>query len=209
MAPLDPTWPFLGQNSRAATSSCSHPPSVWAQLDALREALLQTQQQVVAQQQEIQLLKAQLKGGASGTGGALVSAAEVVRPNPTGTNANLLDVAPVTQNNDTNAPSPSADPQAQQAGQNARPSSIKLGDAVLTPGGFVDFENIFRTTNTQSNIATDFAGIPFSNTALGRVSELRTTAQFSRLSVKVEDNFKGVDIIGYVEGDFSGNSAAS
>jgi hypothetical protein len=198
-----------GQTAAQAADSSANPSDVGTQLDALREALLRTQQQVAVQQQEIQLLKAQLKAGPSGTGGAPVSAAEVVRPNPTGTNANLLDVAPVTQNNDTNAPSPSADPQAQQAGQNARPSSIKLGDAVLTPGGFVDFENIFRTTNTQSNIATDFAGIPFSNTALGRVSELRTTAQFSRLNFKIEDSFKGTDIIGYVEGDFSGNSAAS
>src|ERR1700723_3510859 len=196
-----------GQTAAQAADSSANPSDVGTQLDALREALLRTQQQVAVQQQEIQLLKAQLKAGPSGTGGAPVSAAEVVRPNPTGTNANLLDVAPVTQNNDTNAPSPSADPQAQQAGQNARPSSIKLGDAVLTPGGFVDFENIFRTTNTQSNIATDFAGIPFSNTALGSVSEFRTTAQFSRLNFRIEDTFRGTDFLGYVEGDFSGNSA--
>ena len=86
-------------------------------------------------------------------------------------------------------------------------SAIKIGDAVLTPGGFVDFENIFRTTNTQSNIATSFASIPFSNTAQGSVTEFRTTAQFSRLNFKIEDNFRGTDFLGYVEGDFSGNSA--
>src|SRR6202034_4928186 len=89
------------------------------------------------------------------------------------------------------------------------PTSIKVGEAVLTAGGFVDFENIFRTTNTQSNIATSFATIPFSNTALGRVTEFRTTAQFSRLNFKVEDNFRGNHFIGYVEGDFSGNSATN
>lgn len=110
-------------------------------------------------------------------------------------------------NGDQNGSSQSADGQTQQAGQTAPSSSIKLGDAVITPGGFVDFENIFRTTNTQSNIATNFAGIPFSNTALGSVSEFRSTAQFSRLNFKIEDNFRGSDILGYVEGDFSGNSA--
>ncbi|MGC1998235.1 MAG: hypothetical protein WA658_00160, partial [Candidatus Acidiferrales bacterium] len=84
---------------------------------------------------------------------------------------------------------------------------IKIGDAVLTPGGFVDFENVFRTTNTQSNIATNFAGIPFSNTPQGSVTEFRSTAQFSRLNFKIEDHFRNTDFLGYVEGDFSGNSA--
>ena len=188
-----------GQTAAHPADSSTNTSDVGTQLDALREALLRTQQQVAAQQQEIQVLKAQLKGGQSGAGGALVSAVEVVRPNPSGTNANPSDLAPEIHNDVANTSSPSADPQAQQAGQTASPASIKIGDAVLTPGGFVDFENIFRTTNTQSNIATNFAGIPFSNTALGSVSEFRTTAQFSRLNFKIEDTFRGSDFLGYVE----------
>ena len=39
------------------------------------------------------------------------------------------------------------------------------------------------------------------------MTEFRTTAQFSRLNFKIEDNFRGTDFLGYVEGDFSGNSA--
>ena len=85
--------------------------------------------------------------------------------------------------------------------------TFKLGDAVLTLGGFVDLENIFRTTNTQSNIATSFGSIPYSNTPQGNVSEFRTTAQYSRLSAKVTDRFRGNDVTAYLEGDFSGNSA--
>jgi len=79
-------------------------------------------------------------------------------------------------------------------------SSFKLGDAQLTLGGFVDLENIFRTTNTQSNIATNFAAIPFSNTAQGHLSEFRTTAQFSRLNVTVTNKFDGNEVMGYIEG---------
>ena len=101
----------------------------------------------------------------------------------------------------------SDDQQTQQGEQQAPLGTIKLGEAVLTPGGFVDFENIFRTTNTQSNIATNFGGIPYSNTPQGRVTEFRSTAQFSRLNFKIEDHSRGHDLIGYVEGDFSGNSA--
>jgi hypothetical protein len=72
--------------------SSTNTSDVGAQLDALREALLRTQQQVAAQQQEIQILKTELKGGQSGTGaGALIPAAEVVRTNPTPLNVNPSD----------------------------------------------------------------------------------------------------------------------
>jgi hypothetical protein len=180
---------FLCGQTAAQTDSSPGGSDVGAEVKALREALLRTQQQVAAQQQEIEALKAQSKSGRT------VS----VDTEP--------DLASQTHSDEANDSSRSASRQAPEAGQTTPPSSIKIGDAVLTPGGFVDFENIFRTTNTQSNIATNFAGIPFSNTALGSISELRTTAQFSRLNFKIEDNFRGSDILGYVEGDFSGNSA--
>jgi hypothetical protein len=85
--------------------------------------------------------------------------------------------------------------------------SFRFGDAILELGGFVDLENVFRTTNTQSNIATNFGGFPYNNTPQGRVTEFRTTAQFSRLSFKIQDRFAGNDVLGFVEGDFSGNDA--
>ncbi len=197
-----------GQTAAHPAESSANTSDVATQLDALREALLRTQQQVAAQQQEIQVLKTQLKGGQPGNaGGALITAAEVVRPNPAPPSANPSDVSPEIHPDVVSSVTRSSDQQAQQTEQKAAAGSIKLGDATLTPGGFVDFENIYRTTNTQSNIATNFAGIPFSNTPQGNVSELRSTAQFSRLSMKLEDHFRGVDLVGYVEGDFSGNSA--
>jgi len=197
-----------GQTATQPADSSAKTSDVGTQLDSLRESLLRTQQQVAAQQQEIQILKAQLKGGQTGTvGGTSVSTAEVVRTNPTVPDANPSEPSPEIRNGNASSASQSSDQPTQQGGQQAPIGSIKLGDAVLNLGGFVDFENIFRTTNTQSNIATNFAGIPFNNTAQGRTTELRTTAQFSRLNMKIEDNFRGSDIMGYVEGDFSGNSA--
>jgi len=197
-----------GQTAAHPADSSANTSDVGTQLDALRDALLRTQQQLAAQQQEIQVLKAQVKASQSGTaGGSLISAVDLVRPNLTPPDANPADPLPEIHNGITNPVSESAKKQTQQGEAQPPLGSIKLGDAVLTPGGFVDFENIFRTTNTQSNIATNFAGIPFSNTAQGRATEFRTTAQFSRLNLKLEDHFRGVDLIGYVEGDFSGNSA--
>ncbi|MGD0402449.1 MAG: hypothetical protein ABSB66_04565 [Candidatus Acidiferrales bacterium] len=198
----------FGQTAAHPADPSTNLSDVGAQLDALRDALLRTQQQVAEQQQEIQLLKTQLKVGQSGTAGAaLVSAVEVVRPNSRPANGDLSDPSPDIHNLTANPVAPSADQKTQQGEQQPPLGSIKLGDALITPGGFVDFENIFRTTNTQSNIATNFAGIPFSNTAQGRDTELRTTAQFSRINLKVEDKFRGYDLMAYVEADFSGNSA--
>src|SRR5580704_17798806 len=79
--------------------SSTNTADVGSQLNALRDALLQTQQQVAAQQQEIQVLKAQLKGGQSGSGGAaLVSAVEIVRPNPAEPSVNPTDPSPGISN---------------------------------------------------------------------------------------------------------------
>jgi hypothetical protein len=198
----------LGQTAAQPADSSAKTSDVGTQLDALREALLRTQQQLAAQQQEIQTLKTQLKGGQSSSGGAaLVPAVAVAQPNPAPPNANPSSSSPETNNAVANPVNQTAAQQTQQDDQKSPAGSIKIGDAVLTPGGFVDFENIFRTTNTQSNIATNFAAIPFSNTALGSTSEFRSTAQFSRLNFKIEDHFRGTDFLCYVEGDFSGNSA--
>src|SRR5271168_3205153 len=197
-----------GQTAAHPADSSTNTSDVGTQLDALREALLRTQQQVAAQQQEIQVLKAEVKTSQSGTaGGSLISAVDVVRPNLTPPDTNPSGISPEIHKGIASPGIPFSDQQARQNEEQLPLGSIKLGDAVLTPGGFVDFENIFRTTNTQSNIATNFATIPFSNTALGSTSEFRSTAQFSRLNFKIEDHFRGTDFLGYVEGDFSGNSA--
>jgi hypothetical protein len=208
---LVPGFAYAQATTQPANSS-SNTLDVGTQLQALREALWHTQQQVAAQQQEIQTLKAQLKGSPSvARDGALAPPAENVsvspQPVPPPATANPPASSPELRDGVSAPSSRSAALAAKQSDQQNAPGSIKLGDAVLTPGGFVDFENVFRTTNTQSNIATNFAGIPFSNTAQGRTSEFRSTAQFSRLSVKVEDHYRGNDYLGYVEGDFSGNSA--
>ena len=191
------------QNGPEEVNSSSNNSDVASELKTLREALMQmqTQKQVAAQQQEIETLKARANASllsaskrlspTEGEAGDPDSGAASIQP------ASLSTAAYVRQQ-----PAQQDQEKAQSPAQ-----GLKIGDAVLTPGGFVDFENIFRTTNTQSNIATSFASIPFSNTPQGNISEFRTTAQYSRLNLMVKDRFRGAEIIGYVEGDFSGNDA--
>ena len=168
-----------------------------AEVKELREALLKTQKQVAAQQREIETLKTQPRHGLP------TPISKEISPIDGETNASDSVPAPST------LPVYAVGDTQQKQRKTAQPpvGSFKFGDAILTLGGFVDFENIFRTTNTQSNIATNYGTIPYNNTAQGRVSEFRTTAQFSRLNVKVTDSFHGNDVTGYIEGDFSGNDA--
>jgi hypothetical protein len=192
------------QTSGQDPNSSADSTNLAAEVKALRETLQQTQKQLANQQHEIETLKEQSKNGPAAVGAN--------QPSPTEGEAGVRDSAsspllPASVYTPAYVRQQSTQ-QSQEPAQSQVPlGSIKLGDAILTLGGFVDFENIFRTTNTQSNIATNFGSIPYNNTAQGRVTELRTTAQFSRLNVKITETFRGNDITGYVEGDFGGNDA--
>jgi hypothetical protein len=173
-----------------------------AELKTLHEALLQTQKQVASQQEEIeslkQLLNARLPASVStqGQGPQVINAALAVP-----------DLRSPSSFDGANA---GKQPVAQEEGQGKEsPLSFKIGSATFTPGGFVDIENIFRTTNTQNNIATNFAAIPFSNTPQGHLTENRLTGQFSRFNITVKDKFGANDMTGYCEADFSGNDATN
>ena len=89
------------------------------------------------------------------------------------------------------------------------PLSFRIGGMDFTPGGFMDFQNIFRTVNTGSVVSTGFGGIPFSNTAAGHLTEYRATGQYSRWNMKVGGKYGANNITGYIEGDFNGNDAAN
>src|SRR5580704_16716428 len=142
-----------------------------SQQQALTEALSQTQKQMAAQQQEIEALKSQSRAE---------QMASVRNEQP----ARLLEASePVTVSSSFIPPDSGMRgtgvvqhlPQA-AAQKGEGPLSFKVGSADISLGGFVDIENIFRTTNTQNNIATNFAAIPFSNTPQGQLSEYRLTA---------------------------------
>lgn len=91
----------------------------------------------------------------------------------------------------------------------ASPLSFEIGGFQFAPGGFLDFTTVYRSTNVGSGIGTNFAGIPYNNTVAGRLSELRESAQNSRLSLKVTGEEGGNHVLGYVETDFLGNQPAN
>src|SRR5580693_3130644 len=192
------------QSSAQVTDSSQSNSDVAAELKALREALLQTQKQMAAQQQEIEALR---------NGGNAEHAAAAGSEQP----PSVMDAAMHTANPSGFASAVSA--VGANAGQQQAPGGIqqanegaptfRLGSADIRLGGFVDVENIYRTTNTQNNIATNYAAIPFSNTPQGNLSEYRLTAQFSRFNIRVTDKIGDTDVAGYCEADFSGNDATN
>ena len=91
------------------------------------------------------------------------------------------------------------------------PVSIKIGSAEFTPGGFLDFAAFYRSTNVGSGIATAFGAIPFNNQLpQGRLSETHFSAQYSRLSLKVDAPLpRSISLTSYAEADFLGFQPAN
>src|SRR6201987_323809 len=174
---------------------------VASEVATLREALSKTQKQVTSKKEEIeslkQLLSARQPDSASTQQEA--HATDVDSTQPVFTSLSSYHGANAVQQRE-----------AQEEGQEKKPPlSFKIGSADIALGGFVDIENIFRTTNTQNNIATNYAAIPFSDTPQGHLTEYRLTAQFSRFSLHVTDKFGGNNVSAYCEADFSGNDATN
>ena len=168
-------------------------------LDAMaaqQKAIADQQKQISDQQQEIEKLKQQVSAQSQTAPPANVQPGQVVNASLTTTG-----VSPAA-----NTVSDSADPQEKPK---ESPLSFRIGGAEFTPGGFVDFENIFRTTNTGNVAATNFWAIPFSNSVNAHLTEFRSTGQYSRINLKATTKFKNTDVTGYVEADFNGNDAAN
>jgi hypothetical protein len=187
---------MLAQAGSQTSDASRDNPDVVAELKALREALLQTEKQLMLQQREIEALteRAKIAPVASGGNEQPPSTVQVATYHP---------IAP------TQIATVQPAPQEQEKASQRPLGSFNIGDAVFTPGGFVDFENIFRTTNTQNNIATNFAAIPYGNTAQGHLSEDRITGQYSRFNILITDKVGRNDVAGYCEADFSGNDATN
>jgi hypothetical protein len=102
-------------------------------------------------------------------------------------------------------------PQASEKASSAGPADLflRIGSARLTPGGWVDFTSIYRSTNLGSGLGTTLQSIPFNNTTLGGLSELRFTAQGSRLSIRLDENIGKTRVFGYLETDFNGYLAGN
>ncbi len=114
----------------------------------------------------------------------------------------VLCLATAAAAQEATAPAPPAAPPIS-------PLTIRVGDADLLIGGFMDATAIMRSTNVGSGIGTAFASIPFGNTPQGQLSETRLTAQNSRVSLQATTKVGTAAVKGYVEADFLGSAPAN
>jgi len=93
-----------------------------------------------------------------------------------------------------------------QASENVAtsPLQLKIGDAFITPVGFMDMTAVSRSTNPGSGIGTNFGSIPYGNTQTGSLTETRLSIQNSRIGARVDAIVKNTKILGYWESDFLG-----
>jgi hypothetical protein len=101
---------------------------------------------------------------------------------------------------------PGAVPQKSETAPEEGPLNFKIGAATITPVGFMDFTSVFRSTEVGSSIGTNFGGIPYNNVVAGKLTELRFSAQNSRIGFRVDTVVKGARVLGYFESDFLGSA---
>ncbi len=89
------------------------------------------------------------------------------------------------------------------------PLYLQMGRVRLKPGGFLDLGFVARSKNIGSGVPTAFDSVPFGDTVRGQLSDVRFSAQNSRVSLGLETSFSGVDLKAYVESDFLGTAPAN
>ena len=157
-------------------------------------------EQTVGEQRK--LIEQALHVSLASTRSSTQSASTETQPEPIATQPAEAETQPASVANAQPATAPirSARP------DDASPLTIRIGQVSITPYGFLDLTAIMRDTNIGSGIATNFGGIPFSNTVSGHLSEFRFTAQNTRLGARFDAHHGGVDILGLLETDFVGFS---
>jgi hypothetical protein len=80
---------------------------------------------------------------------------------------------------------------------------MQFGSLTITPGGFVETVGMGRTKSLQSDIISNFNGIPFNNNNLAHVGEGRVSGRQSRVALLVESPISSNMLVaGYGEFDF-------
>lgn len=174
------------------------------QLEQQRKQIEQLQKLVEAQQQAVEKAVAR-------TAAAPAASAEPEHQAPPnlGQVASTTPIIPRGIAPSTAAAVPALPPsQAAQTAADQIPESplqLRIGLATITPVGFMDLTNTFRSTASGTSFATNFGNYPYNNVIPGgRLTEDRFSAGNSRIGFRVDALYKGFHVLGYYEGDFVG-----
>lgn len=191
----------------AATDATTQQAGNSDELKELRERIAKQEEEIRKLQESVQQQKAILDKAVQNPAASTPATSTAAVPATPATVAGPAKVVPVI-----NAPTENvANSRYRQHPETApaSPLSISLGNTTLTPLGFVDATFFLRTTAVGSGIGTNFGGIPFNNVPNGHLSETNFSAQNSRLGFRVDSDFMGWKVLGYLEADFLFNNNAN
>ncbi|MBS1876500.1 MAG: hypothetical protein JSU00_25015 [Acidobacteria bacterium] len=171
--------------------------SLAAEIQQLKALLVEQQRQIN------ELRKALIERNATPAPAAETAGSPYKKLGEVGSTTPMIPPAP--------APAPLSSPviapqQAEAAKPAPTPLQLKIGETYLTPVGFMDFTGVFRDTAPGSGIGTNFGSFPYRTQAAvnGNLSEFKMSPQNSRIGLRFDSKFKGINVLGYWESDFLG-----
>jgi hypothetical protein len=190
-----------------------------AEMDELRQALQAQQEQLQSLKEELAKRDRQIEQAREAAASANSRATEAtVKANEavatsaevkTTTSALNTSAANITASNAA-AVSASQTPASGQApAEEKGPTTIRFKGVNITPGGFIEAATVNRQRALSADINTPFNSIPYSNNALGKLSEMNLTARQSRLTLLVDTKLGDTKVSGYYEADFLGAGTTS
>jgi hypothetical protein len=97
-----------------------------------------------------------------------------------------------------------------QGGEAPAPLQVKIGETTITPIGFMDMTEVFRSADSGSGIGTNFGSIIYNNNfPNARLTESRFNIQNSRIGARFDTTVHGAKVTGYWESDFLGASGSN
>ena len=186
----------------------SAPSGIPNDIAELKQQLSEQQKQLAELQRQIEELRRQLpdhshrNGPAGDSPGIQLQSASATRPViPAGETERWMPDDSVARGA---APSPAPAGMQSSGDAESAPLQFRIGTANITPVGFLDLTSVWRDTAQGSGIGTNFGAIPSGNTTQGKLTELRLSAQNSRVGSRVDAGIKGAYVIAYWESDFLG-----
>jgi hypothetical protein len=204
--------PRAGDTPSAKSANSDKPAAKGSEKDFVQTELHDLRNLVEAQSEELRDLRSRLaaveaeraasKGVSAPAAAPPVEAVQPATPAPTPDRSMPVAAAPVGAK---------LQGEGSEQKEPKSPLFFRIGSAEFSPGGFLDFAAYYRTTNDGAGIATGFGAIPYNNQLpQGRLSETHFSAQYSRLSLKVDAPLpKSTKLTAYVESDFLGFQPAN
>ncbi len=175
-------------------------------IQELKQLLQQQQQQIQQLQQQMaqrdqQLADAQAAAKEAQSKTTLLETANTEQKDATAKLASDVSDLKMVQ---TNAATSLQETQKDLAEKINNPSSLHYKGITLTPGGFIEAAGVWRANTLQTDVLSTFNGIPYNGAAATNLSDWRTTARQSRLSLLAEGKVGASKLTGYYEMDFLG-----